>query len=251
MLFTRKFDDYFNHILNPYGFFILKGTHIFAKLLNETVLQYFTFRSVPSFIKGKKAFSMIAGIDTIYAETLSKAHLLAFALDYKEFRLLDSSLNYKGADWNIYHYDNDSLTNTLQDAGNETVGNILALISYVDSLEKYVEFCKYMSPVRLYYADHLHIDSPLLIKTNNHESFQDLFDFSVSLFTQSSMTNRGNGSLSPEEKQHIIEGIQTCIVTPRDRVYANPNLLDAVYEELSRRQLANKSILTRYNIKTT
>lgn len=248
LMLIRKFDEFFMNILNPHGFCIMNGTHIFAKLVDETILQYFTFRSVPSLQKGKKAFSMMAGIDTIYAETLSKAHLLAFALDYKEFRLIDHTLNCKGAYWNIYHYDINSITEALQDAGNETINNILLHISSVNSLEKYIDFCKYMSPARLYYADHLKIDSPLLIKTNNHESFHDLFDFTVSLLIRASLSNGGNGYISLEEKRHVLECIKNSIIIPRDRVYSDPELLEAVYSELSHRQLANKSMLMRYKI---
>lgn len=234
--------------LSPLGFCRLKSNHILIRLLNNEIVEYVTFRPVPSLIRGKKAFSMMAGVETIYSPTFSVNHFHAYAFDFKSFRWLDSSIKCKGPYWNVYHYDEETIHNSLQEASKDTVEFVSKYLNQVVNLPSYISFCKYMAAMRLYFADRLNEDSLLLIKTNNHESFQELIDIRVQWILNSELSMEEKRSLSYSIKSEVSQEIQSAIVGPRDRVYASVDLMNKTTQELKRRKSENSVFLLSHSI---
>lgn len=236
MPLLSEFNRYFKNELSPYGYIKLKGTHCFAKLVNNEILQYITYMGVNSSVGGKKAFSMLAGIQTIYSHDLSRGNLQATAIDYRAFIWYDPSFQ-RSSRWNVFYYDDTSIIEALENAVIATHEVAFKYMSRVQDLKAYVNYCKLMCIGRLTHADRVHLDSPLLIKTSNHESFSDFYNVSGK-----------DDPSSCDFREKVRREIQEKIVQPRDRVYESPVLLKKTEAELERRKQINTATLKSYGI---
>lgn len=244
MSLAARFNKIFEKELAPYGYVKLKGMNCFAKLINNEIIHYITFKSVPSMVKGKKAFSICADIQTIYSSNLSKSYIKYFSLDIRNFGWLDESIEKMTREnyyWNTFHYDLMSLDSVLIEASKVTINIAKKCMENVKDLKSYVDFCKnsYYLLIRLSKADELNLDSMLLIKTDNHESFDDIYQKYMKYENRSDMKEQISIF-----KHNLDEGI----IKPRDRVYNSPELLQKTNEELERRKRENTIVLASYGI---
>lgn len=247
MAFSTEFNKYFSDRLNPYSYQKLKGMNCFGKIVNNELIHYITYQSVASTEKGKKAFSMLAGIQTIYSQNLTKKYLQANAIDYRSFQWIDESLSKRMCKWNVYQYDDNSVSDALNEAGDETIRIIVKYMEPVQDLEAYIKYCKYMCCLRLARADQFQYDSLLLIKTRNHDSFADVYNKQISdLYV--SYADRPNHPEFIMLKKQIFSKINEEIIQARDRVYNNTELLEKTYAELERRKKENTDVLSSYGL---
>lgn len=174
MSLLSDFNKQFKLSLSPYGFIHLRGIRGFGRLLNNEIFQYITYQGVPSCMKGKRAFSMMFGIHTIYSPKLSKGRIQSTAMDYQSFGWIDSSLFERGPFWNVYHYDGNSTEGALNQAFYETIHVAFRHMDEVKDIATYIDYCKIMCPIRLCFSEQLHNDSILLIKESHPDSMDEV-----------------------------------------------------------------------------
>lgn len=244
---STEFNKYYKQQLKAYGFIKLKGLPYFGKLINNEIFQFITFHNMNSLIKGKKAFTIDVGILTIYSKSLDKHSLAIWINPLMNFRNIDESLNERFDDIYAFYYDDQSISDTLAKTFEETKSIAFPYMDKILSLEDYIWYCKYMHIALLRNADQFYQDSLLLVKTNNHDDFLDIFEKQSSVMLKCFGNNPNDKDYLQIRKEYY-KSIVEEIAQARDRVYDNPELYAKAMEELERRKQVNIETLKSYGI---
>lgn len=223
--------------MSAYGYISIKPKNCFAKIVNESIIHYLVFKPHRSEFKGRKAVEFYFGIETIFSQPLDEKKLIERGYNVLYLNQVDESLKKMPLFWNyLYYYEENP---------KEAFGRLLDIINIIMrniqdicSLENYISFCKKMDLNRLRHADELMNDSILLIKTQNHDSFQDVYSAFVK-----KMQNNDFFINNPDEYEialvNLRKEIFEAIVDARDRVYLEAELHQKTIDELEARRQVN------------
>lgn len=243
--FASEFNSYFNNGLYEYGFIKLRGLDCFGKLVNNELLCFITFQKKSAIHKGKKAFSVISGVRTIYS--LNLLNIENYGIDLINYKEVDQTvLQYNPWEF-LFEYDNTTIVETLEKALYYTVEIALKNLFKVQTLKSYIDFYKMINISKFKYADEMFGDSILLILTDNHESFDDVYQHNINQII-SVYDGDENNPVVLEYKEKIKNVISNDVVGPRDRVFSSPELMQQVTQELEQRKKANTIILQKYGL---
>lgn len=232
-----------NNAFQKYGLKKIKGTNIFCRLINGEILQYITYKHLPSQVKGCKDFAVYAGILTVYSESLGKENLLQWGeYIYKYSKCFDSK---EVESKYSYMYNEENMVQIVNACVEKAEKIVGPIFESVDDLQTYIEYRKKIRIDILSGAERLMNDSILLIKTNNHEDFMDRFN--ELLQKEKEQIDKGlRGGTYEELYELYYDGIVNHIVGSRDKVYKDSNLYEKVNKELERRKQENLRILADY-----
>ena len=97
------------------------------------------------------------------------------------------------------------------------------------------------------YADKMFGDSALLFLTNNHESFEDVYQHNIKQII-SQYDDNENDPVVLAYKEKIKNVIINDVIVPRDKVFDSPELTCQVKQELEHRKNENIVILKDYGL---
>ena len=240
-VFNRCFKDTFQN----YGFKKVKGSNIFCRLINGEILQYITYKHLPSQMKGDKDFAVYAGILTVYSESLRKENLLQWGeYVYKYSKRFDSK---EVESRYSYMYNEDNMVQIINACVEKAEKIVGPIFERVVDLQTYIEYRKNIRIDILAGAEWLLNDSIVLIKADNHDDFVDFFN--ESLQRQMELVESGMAGGTYEEHYELYyDGIIKHIAGSRDKVYKDMNLYESVNKELERRKQENLHLLADYGL---
>lgn len=232
----------FENGLEPYGFKRLKGTVFFGKLVNDEILLHVSYDKCGSVMPGKKAFRIMAGASTIYSYDLSNSLLL--------HSNAPSILAYDNDSITVdmsYHYDNSSVIEAVETSLNDTIKAGIPVLSNINDLRSYVDFAAKFMTGFLYNADKFYQDSVALILSDNHDDFSEIRERS-----KKSLLNAFNGDSSNPYYQSSLQNVNSILdnelIAARDKVYADPKLMEGVKKEAASRKEKNLQTLRSYGL---
>ena len=245
MTFTAAFNQCFGNGLSCYGFKKLKGCNIFGKLVNNEIFQYVTFQKHNSLTPGNKAFSIQSGIRSIYSTSITKVSLSYCSISLVNYKEIDRTLYSRPVGWDIFEYNTSVMKSVLEKALNETVSIALKYILSVNDLDSYIEHLKFTRPDLLKFADEMFMDSIVMIKAENHDTFDDLYHRTIENYLPLFDFN-SHDPIFIENAAKFKLAIYTDIVDARDKVYKDATLYEQAMKELERRKTTNIQQLQSY-----
>ncbi|MCI8669103.1 MAG: hypothetical protein HFI34_06225 [Lachnospiraceae bacterium] len=243
---NKAFQEVFGKELEKYGFYKMKRSKYYVKLVNGEIFQYISYLKEPSGIKGYHGFTIDAGILTIYSKTLEPKELVhrsGSLLSYARNSSYEERRNIS----RIIYKDADTLRQGVKFGLEKTKELILPLFEEVKDLNSYIEFRKYQRLDFLCGADRLKEDSILLIQADNHEDFMAFFEKKLAETMEAVKRGDGGGDYEYHYKM-LYHSIIQCIAEPRDKVYSDEKLYARVMEELERRKEQNLKILQSHGV---
>lgn len=227
-----------------YGFIKLKGLNCFGKLVNGELLYYITFQKRSALNKRKKAFSIKSGVTTIYSSNL--LNIKNEGLELINYFVVDPKIQNYPYGWFLFEYDDETIDIAFAKALDYTINVAVKNLTKINDLYAYIDFYKMISIMQFANSDKLAGDSILLILTDNHESFNDVYQHSVKQVA--SVYDDENSQAVLEYKEKIKNVISNDVIGPRDRVFSSLELMQQVNQELERRKKANTIILQKYGL---
>ncbi len=242
---SSVFNICFNDSFQDYGFKRIKGTNIFARLINNEIFQYITYKHLPYRLKGYKEFAVYAGVLTVYSESLHKENLLHWgeyvAVYSKLFNTKEVEENYS------YRYNEDSMVQVVSSCVAKAEKVLMPILENITDLDQYIEYRKEIRIDILSGADRLRNDSIVLVKANNRDDFMGLFNELVQ--REKEQIDKGRRGGTYEELYALYyDGIIKYIAEARDNVYNDSNLYEEVQNELERRRVNNMEMLKQYGL---
>ena len=241
--------------LSPHGFIKMKGIPYFGRLINGEILQVITAISSSSLIRGKKAFTIRTCMITVYSGFFGERSFEIFGCNIIRFGRADNidhhELNryfqerYKDLyEFDTFYYDDETLREVMEMVLEDVCRLIVPRFDRVRTLEDYVEYCKWKQPAIIARADEFYKDSLLLIKTNNHETFEDMLEYwrEYALERYGDTNNPHYQSYMEDKYNYYLESY----IKPRDKIYADPDLYARAMEELDKRKAENTEKLRKY-----
>ena len=143
-----------------------------------------------------------------------------------------------------YVYSDSNLSIVLEEALTTTKEVILPLLTSIKDLKSCVEFLVRFHFDLLYGADTLNRDSVLLIMTDNHDSFEEVFRRKEEIAKRIA-NNDTSSDYYCYIKKRFFDSIQETVES-RDRVWASKELQEVVRNEAARRAENNKAQLRKY-----
>ncbi|MDR0841566.1 MAG: hypothetical protein LBN26_09350 [Christensenellaceae bacterium] len=243
---NTAFKNMLGQILLPQGFLYVKQNKFFMRMASDEVLHYLSLRKLPTGTPRYKAFTISAGIRSIYTETLEKEWLAFGASDL---------INYVGYDYNFeqrmeivaINYVPSDICEKMHFACTKTQEIILPKLEIVHDLNDCIAFYKKYRIDMIGCAEKFKYDSLLLIKADNHETFMKEFQKHL----DDAMGRVERGESGGDYKQHydlIYDGVVATIAGSRDKVYNDPELYAAALAELERRKIANTQTLKEWGV---
>lgn len=237
------FNICFNDTFRQYGFKKIKGSNIYARLINDEIFQYITYKHLPSQMNGYKEFAIYAGVLTIYSESLEKEYLKVWGGYVYEYS--DKFDNNEVENKYSYRYNEDDMVKKVCACMEKAEKILMPIFKCITDLQTYIEYRKKIRTDILSGAERLLNDSIVMIKADNHDDFVDFFN--ESLQREKEEIDRGyRGGTYEELYKLYYDGIIKHIAGSRDKVYKDINLYESVNKELERRKQANLCILTDY-----
>lgn len=194
--------------------------------------------------KGKKAFSIKSGVTTIYSTNLS--NIKNDGLELINYFIVDPKIQNNPYGWFLFEYDDKTIGIALKKALEYTVNIVVKNLLKINDLYSYIDFYKMISVIQFANADQLAGDSVLLIKTKNHESFDDAYRHSIKQVA--TLYGDENNPAVLEYKEELKNVIVNNVIAPRERVFDSPKLMQQVEKELECRKNNNTIILQKYGL---
>ena len=240
MAFRSEFIKVFKEGLEPYGFWRMKGTDFFGKLINKEILIYISYKPCSAINRGMKAFDIISGVQTVYSYELSAHQLQLASTSLCKYPVLDTGIKKEAH----FEYDSNSISSIMKEALDQTRLLSLPVLFQISDLNGCVKYLTQYHMGMIYPADQCFRDSVLLILANDHESFES----KLSLINEYKL-NYYEGDTSSVYYQNSFEACQEPLhelIDSRDRVWASKELQDKVFSEANRRAEINKAQLRKY-----
>ena len=244
MSIESKFNKVCKIRLSEYGFRKLKGMNILARLVNDDIVHYISIQSCGSLQPGMKAYKIIIGIQTKYSPELNQRRFEIAGVSLMALRDINQKLYQLEGPWDIFHYDDNSMDIVLERSFEMIKEIALPVLDTVTDLSSYINYCKKIRLRLLCNADKMYNDSLVLIQADNHDDFNDAVLHHMGLIARK--FSKGIQEYLNEEafiKNSIYE-----VVSARDLVFNNPNLLDAARKELERRSICNQKVFAKLGI---
>ena len=236
MTFNRAFKDIFGTVLYEKEYNYSSKLNRFIKVYNNELVYSVTYRNIPAVCKGKRCFTVTAGIRTIFYETFDKwgfesteHDLLVYYLRYNDNTIDNSSYIINKMQ---FIYDEVSLCETIEHALSEVVNFILPILDMVNDLTSYVNYAKRIQMMSLKHGDRFLGDSLVLFLNNNHEDFEDEIEMSS----------------KNDDPVFIRKCIKEDIIEPRERVYNDKILLERAFAEAKKRRKCNLDTLCKFKL---
>ncbi len=247
--FQAKFNQYFSEKLCPFGFKKLKGLPAFGRLMGGELLQYIILKNCSSLMKGKKAFTLVFGIYSIYSMTQGvpeKYELYHWGISL--FRILP-----KKEHWNVYRdgeelqsllyeflYDgsnDEEIQSRLEEVFIYTRDKVIPFLDKVRNLSDYLMYCKQYKDYLLRWADTIpKNESLLLIYLNDHDDLLWLYERYCESVLNDCFQGNGDSEEYQKEQQMLYDIVIRQTAQARDKVYQQPDLYRKTMTELARRK---------------
>lgn len=243
MAFKSDFMKVFQTGLEPYGFKKMKGTNCFGKLINNEILLFIVYKKCSSPDRGKKAFDIISGVQTIYSYELSEHQL-----ELSGTSIINYTSKVQQSNINInFIYDETNQLSVINQALQQTISDAIPILLKINDLQSSLEFLIKYKLGMLYPVDTFFRDSVLLILTNNHDSFEERIrqeeKIALNLYA-----NEPNDEVFKNYMQQITDVIKNKLVKSRDKVWASQELQKELQKEIDQRIYKNKKILIQYGM---
>lgn len=243
--FASVFNQRFGEMLKPYGFKKIKGGSYFVKLINNEILQFISFRNFRSGYKNYKECTIYAGALSVYSESLNPKSFEINSTDIIRYAYVSGKPT-DGLFSLVYNEEN--LQEIVAFATNKTEEIILPVFEKIIDLDSYIEYRKFYYEGPLLFAEKFREDSLVLIKADNHDDFEDVFEES---FCASLLINP-QAYADKNNYDKLYKGLRECIVEniahSRDKVYNDPELYKKALDEIERRRQLNTEILRSYGL---
>ena len=238
--FKKTFKDIYTVVLNEQGFKYNSKYGYFFRVINNELIQYITYISLPTFKRGMKCYDIFAGILSIYCESI----------DQRELRMLGREMyNYSNNinDKNGMYYTEDSIAESIENSVDKVKKYILPMLNEVVDFDSYFKYCKKVVGVDILgHADKFCRDSLSLIIANNHDDFYDFFqEQREKLKVQKRLRNE---VVLDDERDSLYDSIVNRIAKKRDSVYQDEKLYVAAIAEAQRRKCANLEYLRNMKV---
>ncbi|MCI5656949.1 MAG: hypothetical protein SOT80_11005 [Candidatus Pseudoruminococcus sp.] len=242
---TSVFNKYYTDKLKQYQFQKLRGMSCFGRIINNEIFQYIIPINRKSLKKGKKAFTVVSGIFTVYSSSLSKDTFENWGNFFTDFEFIDLSINNKYDELCQLYYDDNNIQEVVEFSFNKFEKIMLPYMNKIRTLDDYILYCKEMKIALLKNADKMWNDSILLLKVNNHDDFMDVFNEICNKLIKQ-FNNNPNDPNYMKTKSVYYDAIIVNIAMARDKVYNNPELYEKAMKELQCRKKINIQILQSY-----
>jgi len=242
----QVFKNVFGKALISLGFINPKQSNILFKLVNGEVLQFVSIKKESARVEGRKEFTIIAGVRSIYAESIEKKALLYCACDLLYLAGDSYSMEQRRQLVSI-SYDEATMEEAVDFALLKTLEIILPKLNMVTDLSSCIEFYKKYRPDMLDCADCFHNDSLILIKTDNRDTFAKEIEEQLGVFLARLEKGEIGGDIN-SYRAGLHHGFITAIAEPRDKVFSDPELYARATTELERRKDVSKKILESYGL---
>ncbi len=236
MTFQKAFKDVYKETLGEEGFRYNSKYGFYMKLVNEELLEYITYISTGSIIKGSRCFMVLAGIVSIYCKSISKEGLRMYGI-----QLFNYTHNIE--DKTGIHYNDENMLERVQLSLDKVKRYVIPAFHEVTNIDSYIQFRKKtgataaISSAKTFWADSL-----ALIMADNHDDFQDVFQREI-LQLKQAMETVGIGGTYEENYELLYQGIIKEIAGSRDEIYNDAELYKKALEEAERRKQANLELL--------
>lgn len=114
-------------------------------------------------------------------------------------------------------------------------------------MNSYIQFQKKFGLTAIRGANEFWSDSLVLIKANNHDDFQDLFEKELDI-AKKDLEDGTIGGTFDEQYDLLYNGIISLIPKSRDAVYNDPELYAKAIKEAEKRKEKNIEILKEYKV---
>jgi len=225
MTIDKAFKDVYSNLLEEYGYQYCAKLKRFVKVVNNELVFFIGLKKVSALRKGNKAFTIKAGISSIYF--FYECFKMIFDFNEHELQVFSPTRDYG---WG-FDYNEENILEMMEKSAEITKELVIPVLENVKDLKIYVRYAKEYNLRVLKHCDVYMYDSLVLIITNNHDDFMELLR-----------------DIREDERDFMKERIETIYTTPRDNVYKNPKLLKAAYEEAEKRKKENLKMLEVYKI---
>ncbi len=244
---NKAFQEVFGKELEKHGFYKMKRSKYYVKLINGEIFQYISYINNSPGRKGYHGFEIVVGVLTIYSQTLDSKELIRRANGLLSFGRGKYPVEERDQLFGYTYNDSNTLIQTLKISLEKTKELVLPVLEGIKDLKSFIEFRKYQRPDFLCGADRLEEDSILLIKTDNHEDLMEFFEKKLAETMEAVKRGDGGGDYEYHYKM-LYHSIIQCIAEPRDKVYSDEKLYARVMEELERRKEQNLKILQSHGV---
>jgi len=225
MTIDKAFKDVYSNLLEEYGYQYCAKLKLFVKVVNREFFFFIGLRKVSARKKGNKAFTVKAGISSVYF--FYESFKMLFCFNEHELQRFSPTRDYG---WG-FDYNDENITEMVEKSAEITKELIIPIFEKVKDMESYVKYTKEYNVNVLGLCDTFMYDSLVLILTNDHDDFMELMK-----------------NTKDDEKDFVRNRIKELYTTPRDKVYNDPKLLKAAYEEAEKRKKENLEMLEAYKI---
>ena len=260
--FTSHFNKYFKEQLEPYGFVKLKGLNAYGRLVNGELLHYIILYSRSSLVRGKKAFTVVFGVYSIYS--FSERQYTKYDLINWGNSLLTVAPKRNPERENVYK-DGEELQNLLYEYlysvndENDMLAKakdcfdcvreyVLPFLDKITDLKEYVEYAKEYRNYIMRSADTFPSnDSLLMIKVNDHDDMKDIFSRKRDEILR--QADGGNPDLESYINNDLYDVYINQTAKARDRVYEDPDMYKKALDILETRKQTGIKKLAELGIK--
>lgn len=239
MAFKTDFMKTFKAGLEPYGFKRMKGTSCFGKLINNEILLFIKYKKCSSPDRGKKAFDIISGVQTIYSFDLSEHQL-----ELSGTSIINYNVNATQSPLYVnFIYDETDQYSVIDQDLQKTILDIIPILLQINDLQSSLDFLVKYKLGFLYPADSFFRDFVLLFLTDNHDSFEEI----IRQEEKTTLQIYNNDSSSEGFKSYmeqITNIIRNELVKSRDKVWESKELQEELQKEIDWRIKNNKNLLT-------
>lgn len=236
MTINKAFKDIYSEFLIEQGYQYCAKLQRFVKVVNQELIYFIGIKKAPAWNKGNKGFTIKAGIMSVYfskcaewTKGCTEDKLFKWSFDYTghEICMFSPTREYVMG----FEYNEENMVDIVEKSAEITTELVLPVFAEVTDLISYVKYAKKYNMDVFRMCDKFLDDSLVLILTDDHDDFME--------FVQ-------------EEKESEREFMRKCIeeayITPRDKVYNNPELLKAAYEQAEKSKKLNLEMLVKYKI---
>lgn len=236
MTINKTFKDVYCEFLIEQGYQYCAKLQRFVKVVNKELIYFIGFKKVPAWVKGNKGFTVMAGIMSVYFSKCAKWTvartedvLFKWSFDYTEEEICTFSPT---REYGMgFEYNEENMIEIVKKSAEITKKLVLPVFAEVTDLTSYVKYAKEYSLRVLGGCDQFLDDSLVLILTNNHDDFMEYLQ-----------------KEEESERAFLKQRIEEIYTTPRDKVYDNPELLKAAWEEAEKCKKTNLEMLAKYKI---
>ena len=238
------FNKFYGQILTQYGFHKIKGMPCFGRLINNEIFQYIMPKTVSTLIKGKKAFTIISGMFSIYSHIpcYDRIDFENMGQNFISFCNVNDTVKDRFNELYQFHYDDSDIHLMLEKTFFEFQNIMLPYLDSVQNIKDYVQYLKDFQPGRLRFADNMKNEGIILVKINDHDDFMKYYQQMCDTMLKHFDNNPNN--------PHYIESINLYhntfvneIACSRDNIYNSAELYEQAMNELEKRKEKNISFL--------